>query len=78
MRRGILPLILTAALLLGNSWAAAQIDQEGTFAAAQKGKTADEFSSEVASTWFELLYDVVKVERTPPPGASRIYALTAV
>jgi PAP2 superfamily len=34
--------------------------------------------SEVASSWFELLYDVVKQERTPPPPASRIYGITAV
>jgi hypothetical protein len=41
-------------------------------------KSADEVSSEVASTWFELLYDVVKAERTAPPQASRIYGITAV
>src|SRR5215475_2289854 len=40
--------------------------------------SADEYSSEVASTWFELLYDVVKAERTTPPPASRIYGIAAV
>jgi membrane-associated phospholipid phosphatase len=41
-------------------------------------KYADEVSSHVASTWFELLYDIVKAERTAPPQASRIYGITAV
>lgn len=47
--------------------------------AAQPNKqSADEYSSEVASTWFELLYDVVKAERTTPPPASRVYGIAAV
>jgi hypothetical protein len=46
--------------------------------AAQTHPPADEFSSEVASTWFELLYDVVKAEGTAPPQASRIYGISAV
>jgi PAP2 superfamily protein len=41
-------------------------------------KPSDDFSSVVASSWFELLYDVVKAERTPPPQASRVYGITAV
>lgn len=41
-------------------------------------KFADEFSSGVASTWFELLYDIVKAEKIAPPQASRIYGITAV
>ena len=41
-------------------------------------KPGDDFSSTVASTWFELLYDVVKAERTPPPQASRIYGIAGV
>lgn len=40
--------------------------------------SSDKFSSEVASTWFELLYDVVKAERTGPPPAARIYGIAAV
>ena len=44
----------------------------------QRQEFADEFPSEIASTWFELLYDVVKAERTPPPSASRIYGVAAV
>jgi hypothetical protein len=39
---------------------------------------ADELPSKIASTWFEFLYDVVKAERTPPPEASRVYAITGV
>jgi PAP2 superfamily len=39
---------------------------------------ADDVSSKVASDWFELLYDVVKAEKTPPPLASRVYGIAAV
>jgi hypothetical protein len=70
MRSRTLPLTLTAALLLVNSWAWADLDQSK--------KSADQFPSDVASTWFEELYNVVKVERTTPPLASRIYGITAV
>jgi membrane-associated phospholipid phosphatase len=71
MRRNrlvLVPLMIT--LLFVNSWAFAE--------PAQRGKFADELLSEIASTWFELLYDVVKAERTPPPEASRVYGITAV
>jgi hypothetical protein len=44
----------------------------------QREKFADELHSKVASAWFDLLYDVVKAEKTPPPQASRIYGITAV
>jgi len=37
-----------------------------------------ESPSEVASSWFDLLYDVVRQERIPPPQASRIYGISAV
>jgi len=70
MRKRTLQLALTAALLLVSSWAWADRDQSK--------KSADTFPSDVASTWFEELYDVVKAERTPPPPASRIYGITAV
>src|SRR5215510_10584763 len=40
--------------------------------------SADDASSEVASAWLDLLYNIVKVERTAPPPASRIYGITAV
>src|SRR5438128_2339387 len=41
-------------------------------------KFADTLSSKVASSWFELLYDVVKAEKTTPPLASRVYGVTSV
>jgi hypothetical protein len=41
-------------------------------------KSADGYQSEVASVWFDKLYDVVKSERTAPPPASRIYGVVAV
>jgi hypothetical protein len=44
----------------------------------QSKKSADTFPSDVASTWFEELYNVVKAEKTTPPPASRIYGITAV
>ncbi len=43
-----------------------------------KEGSADSFPSDVASIWFDLLYDVVRSEGTPPPPASRIYGVTAV
>ena len=37
----------------------------------QSKKPADAYPSEVASSWFDTLYDVVKAEKTPPPPAAR-------
>jgi hypothetical protein len=70
MRRRTLPLTLTAALLLVIFWAWADL--------VQSKKSADQFPSHVASTWFEALYDIVKAEQTTPPAASHIYGITAV
>jgi hypothetical protein len=53
-----------------HSWAWADPDQHRT--------PADQFPSDVASAWFEALYDVVKAEQTTPPPASRIYGVTTV
>jgi hypothetical protein len=39
---------------------------------------ADSFPADVAVTWFEKLYDIVKAEKTAPPQASRIYGIAAV
>ena len=39
---------------------------------------SDSYPSDVASVWFDKLYDVVKSERTAPPPASRIYGVVAV
>jgi membrane-associated phospholipid phosphatase len=38
----------------------------------------DDLPSEVASVWFDQLYDLVKAEQITPPPASRIYGLAAV
>jgi len=70
MRRTILSLILIASSLFFYS--------TGWTITAKSDKSTDDFPSEVASSWFELLYDVVKAERTTPPPASRIYGITAV
>lgn len=46
---------------------------------AEPGKTSpDNSPSDVAWTWFEQLYEIVKREGTSPPPASRIYGITAV
>jgi hypothetical protein len=34
--------------------------------------------SDVATSWFETLYDVVKAERTTPPPAARVYGVAGV
>ena len=70
MRKRKLQLTLTVALLRMASWAWADEDRDR--------KSADLFSSTVAWTWFEQLYDTVKAERTTPPPASRVYGSTAV
>lgn len=70
MRKRMLPLTLIAGLLLVTSGAHADQDHGG--------KPPDRVSSDVASAWFEELYDVVKAESTAPPQASRIYGITAV
>jgi len=61
---------ISLVLLSVTSWAWAGLDQ--------RKETADEFPSDLASIWFEQLYDVVKAEKVPPPEASRIYGVTAV
>lgn len=61
---------VTVALLFANSLVWASSDGHK--------KSADEFPSEVASIWFEELYDVVKTEKTSPPAAARIYGVVAV
>jgi hypothetical protein len=71
-----LPLALPVALLLvllvpPRAWA-------GADHGAAASPPTDKAPSDVASAWFEALYDVVQAERTPPPAAARIYGLTAV
>jgi hypothetical protein len=62
--------ILITLVLFLNSWTFAQHEQRKKF--------VDELHSKIASTWFELLYDVVKAEGTAPPEASRVYGITGV
>ena len=38
----------------------------------------DKFNAEVAVTWFDLLYDVVKAENLSPPVAARAYGIAGV
>ena len=60
-REVILQAIFTIALLLASScvWAGEE-------------KDATNHPSKVPSIWFELLYEVVKAEKTAPPTASRV------
>ncbi len=39
---------------------------------------ADRQRSEVASAWFDELYQIVRAEGTAPPPASRIYGVVSV
>ena len=66
---------LMAALLLASACVHAQTghDQDGH----HRG-LANRHSSDVATAWFETLYDVVRREGTPPPRAARIYGIASV
>ena len=44
----------------------------------QRPEPADDEPSDVATVWFDTLYDVVKSEATAFPEASRIYGVSAV
>lgn len=44
----------------------------------QHKEPADDSPSEVASVWFDILYEVVRSEATAPPPAARIYGIAAV
>jgi hypothetical protein len=44
----------------------------------QSKKPVDDFPSDVASVWFDTLFDIIKLEATSPPLASRIYGISAV
>jgi PAP2 superfamily len=43
-----------------------------------QSQATDTFNSEVASVWFDALYNLVKTEQITPPVASRIYGVVAV
>jgi PAP2 superfamily len=70
MRRCTVGLLLAVGLLLiaPSAWAGSD----------QSKKPADDFPSDVASIWFDTLYDVIKSEAIAPPLASRIYGVSAV
>jgi PAP2 superfamily len=70
MHRKVVPYAILILIFFLNSWTFAEREQRKKF--------ADELHSEIASTWFELLYDVVKAEQIAPPEASRVYGITAV
>jgi hypothetical protein len=44
----------------------------------QHKEPTDDYPSEVASVWFDTLYDLVKAEATAPPRSARIYGVAAV
>jgi PAP2 superfamily protein len=70
MRRHIVGLTLAISLLLVSLsvWGGCH----------QSDHSTDDFPSDVASVWFDTLYDVIKSEGTTPPPASRIYGVVAV
>jgi hypothetical protein len=70
MTRRMLPLglVILVLLMASSAW-----EKEG-----DNPKAPDGFPSDVASAWFDLLYDVVKTEQSSPPVASRIYGVAAV
>jgi hypothetical protein len=64
----LLGLVILVLLLASSAWG-----KEGS-----NPKALDGFPSDVASVWFDRLYDMVKTEQSSPPVASRIYAIAAV
>ncbi len=70
MTRRAVPCALAVMLLITVSAAQAGLSQSK--------KPAEAYPSDVATTWFDMLYDVVKIERTAPPPASRIYGIASV
>src|SRR6266581_3914108 len=70
MARRMVRIALTVALLVPVTTARAGQDQSK--------KPSNAYPSDVASAWFDTLYDVVKTEKTAPPPASRIYGIASV
>jgi hypothetical protein len=70
MRTRALPLALAVGLLLVAPGAHAELDRSK--------KPADAYPSDVASDWFDALYDVIRSEATAPPAASRIHGVAAI
>jgi membrane-associated phospholipid phosphatase len=63
-----LGLVILVLLMAFSAW-----EKEGN-----NPKAPDDFPSDVASVWFDLLYDVVKTEQSSPPVAARIYGIAAI
>jgi PAP2 superfamily len=68
-RRSVLVGLVTTFLLL-SSWVSTSQTRESP--------PPERFNSEVASVWFDTLYDLVKTEQITPPVASRLYGVVAV
>src|SRR4029434_1640148 len=61
---------LGATVLLLSSWV--------SMGETRESPPPERFTSEVASVWFDTLYDLVNTEQITPPVASRIYGIVAV
>jgi membrane-associated phospholipid phosphatase len=61
---------MVALVVLTASW--------GWTAVTHARQAPEEFPAEVASIWFDTLYELVKTEQLTPPVAARIYAVVAV
>jgi hypothetical protein len=70
MQRRSVSVGLVTTFLLLSSWVSTSETRES--------QPPDRFNSEVASVWFDTLYDLVKTEQITPPVASRIYGVVAV
>lgn len=70
MRTRAWPLALAVGLLLIAPSAHAELDRSN--------RPADAFPSDVASVWFDQLYDIITSEATAPPAASRISGVAAL
>ena len=70
MQRSSVPVGLVVTLLLLSSWVSTD--------AAWPSQPPERFTSELASFWFDTLYELVKTKQITPPVASRIYGVVAV
>ena len=70
MQHSSLQVGVVALVLLVSSW--------GWTAETRARPAPEAFPSEVASVWFDTLYDLVKTEQITPPVASRIYGVVAI
>jgi hypothetical protein len=78
MKRSAMRLYLVILLLLMASSAWEQAENNPQATEDSPCEATDDFPSDVASVWFDLLYDVVKTEQSSPPVAARSYGIAAV